>query len=96
MRDEKYNHSLCHGIFGNIDILLKIAEKTVDNELESFAKYKAVEELKYIREVGFLAGTKNIIDNNSFMFGLSDIGYELLRLHDHRVPSILSLEVIKN
>lgn len=96
LRDEKYNHSLCHGTFGNIDILLKIAEKNEDNELEAFAKSKAVEELKYIREVGFLAGTKNIIDNNSFMLGLSGIGYELLRIHDRRVPSILSLEVIKN
>ncbi len=96
VRDEKYNHSLCHGSFGNIDILLKIAEETEDNELETFAKNKALDELKYIREVGFLAGTKNIIDNNSFMLGLSGIGYELLRLHDRRVPSILSLEVIKN
>jgi len=93
-RGSSHNHSLCHGNFGNIDILLEIAQEYKDENLMEFIHRQVEIELKDISFNGFIAGVENNIDNNSFMLGLSGVGYTLLRVNHPQIPSILSMDVV--
>ncbi|SFB45753.1 type 2 lanthipeptide synthetase LanM family protein [Clostridium frigidicarnis] len=91
---DELDHSICHGIFGNIDILLKLSQILNDRMLLEQAYKEADKALKYIRTKGIKCGMKKSFDISTFMIGLSGIGYVLLRLHNPRYASVLSLEVL--
>ncbi|MFQ9884510.1 MAG: type 2 lanthipeptide synthetase LanM family protein [Clostridium sp.] len=89
--DEK-NHSLCHGIFGNIDVLLNVGDITNNIKLIERAKIEAINALEYMKNNKIKLGISSS-DLMSFMLGLSGIAYALLRLNNLSVPSLLLLDI---
>ena len=85
------SHCLCHGDFGNIEILLFASEIMKDEKI----KEKCDTYMEYI-----LNDLKNgkwkcgipYKDSPGMMVGLSGIGYGLLKLCNPSLPSILLLE----
>lgn len=87
---------LCHGNFGNIELLLEAYKEKADLNLYNIAVNRAkeiIEEIKY-RNDGYKNGLGQAFDSSGFMLGLSGIGYEMLRiLNPTKYPSVLLLEV---
>lgn len=89
----KDNHSLCHGAFGSLDLLLQ-AVKTLNEprHRELLAEATAMV-LESIHACGWVAGVPLGVETPGLMTGLAGIGYELLRLAEpEKVPSVLLLE----
>ncbi|MBI6030477.1 type 2 lantipeptide synthetase LanM family protein [Clostridium perfringens] len=86
--------SICHGTFGNIDILLEIGKIKKMDELMNLAKNLANYELTNIQNNGVTLGDNSFIIDYSFMQGVSGIGYSLVRLVNNNYPCILSLDVM--
>ncbi|PIQ09557.1 MAG: hypothetical protein COW71_05865 [Ignavibacteriales bacterium CG18_big_fil_WC_8_21_14_2_50_31_20] len=85
------NYSLCHGIGGNCDLLIEVA-----NNLDNNSYYKIAEEygLKGIKDYENLnkkwpCGTMGFVSDPSLMLGEAGIGYFYLRLFSKKVPSVL-------
>jgi len=85
---------ICHGIFGNLDILLSLMKKypkelpkdEILNLAESYIQNKDIRSiLQGLKDRGLLG----------LMLGISGVGYSLLRLHNTNVPSVLCLEIPK-
>ncbi|WP_338778477.1 type 2 lanthipeptide synthetase LanM family protein [Metabacillus sp. FJAT-52054] len=92
--EEDSNHSLCHGIFGNLDILLEAAGILGDQELLESARRLGDRHLFTLSEEGFRYGLNPSGGLMGFMLGFSGIGYSLLRLQNPVYPSVLSLDVM--
>ncbi len=88
-----YNHCLCHGDFGNIEVVHRAA--MIFDECswkKGVARYGAAI-LADIDENGWRCGVDFRCDLPGLMMGLSGIGMGLLRLAAaDRVPSVLALE----
>lgn len=78
---------LCHGQMGNISILQVIQGN--DDKLKNM-RLKIMSNMK---KQGILFGCKNLLEDYSFMQGLSGIGYELIRWENKHLPNILALEI---
>jgi len=81
------NLCLCHGVYGNIDILQTICDEKSDdiNELlESICNFNEIDEIKWF--------DKYAHSLDGFMLGNSGIAYTLLKTK-YNLPSVLSLEV---
>lgn len=87
------NQSLCHGSFGNIDCLLSVAIKTKDLELLERVYLTVDAECEKIIKNGIECANPLRVETINFMLGISGVGYQLLRLYDNNIPSILSLQV---
>lgn len=85
---------LCHGISGNLDILLWYARKTTNNELLKRVEQGTLHLLDGIRDKGIIFEHTAKVPNISFMTGLSGLGYYLERFVDVSIPSVLALEVL--
>lgn len=83
---------LCHGAFGNIDILLEAARMEAVQEWEDKAKRLADLEIQRIEHEGIAFGDCGYISDYSFMQGLAGVGYVLLRLTEPGLACILSLD----
>lgn len=88
------SHTLCHGDFGNLDFLLTYAQITKNNEYTEISreigKY-VLKQKEENRKWNFdQDGDVNIF---GFMIGTSGIGFELLRLNNPDIPSVLSLDL---
>lgn len=88
------SHTLCHGDFGNLDFLLTYAQITKNNEYTKISreigKY-VLKQKEENRKWNFdQDGDVNIF---GFMIGTSGIGFELLRLNNPNIPSVLSLDL---
>lgn len=81
---------LCHGVWGNIDTLLMACQ----HDLYSKAKLKEIikDQINRILIEGFTFPNKMNEEIYNFMLGLSGIGYEMLRIYDNNIPSLLALE----
>lgn len=87
------NHSLCHGDFGNLDVLLVAATALGDHNWASHANRLAGAILDAAKETGWICGNALGVESPGLMTGIAGIGYELLRLAvPQRVPSVLALE----
>ena len=87
-----FNHSLCHGDLGNIDLLLEAGLKLDSQLWRERARLLAGVILESINSNGWLCGVPMGVETPGLMTGLAGIGYGLLRLADPvRVPSVLSL-----
>ncbi|CAM4361270.1 type 2 lantipeptide synthetase LanM [Bacillus wiedmannii] len=88
------SNTLCHGDFGNLDFLLTYAQFTKNNEYIEISREigKHVLKQKEENEQWNLDqhGDVNIL---GFMIGTSGIGFELLRLNNPDIPSVLSLDL---
>ncbi|MDM5431194.1 type 2 lanthipeptide synthetase LanM family protein [Bacillus mycoides] len=89
------NYSLCHGDLGNLDLLL-LAATSIDKykPLSKFVYEKASSMLQYVQEdnQNWKCGIPGGQQTPNFMVGLSGIGYQLLRLYNSELPSVLTLE----
>lgn len=87
------SHSLCHGDFGNIDILLTAAQMLERPELLARLERAMPKVLGTIDRQGWVSGGPMGLETPGLMLGLSGAGYALLRLaFMHHVPSVLCLE----
>jgi len=85
-------HSLCHGDFGNLEILAFAAEVLGTPGLDQQIGRLAGGVLASIREYGWRCGVLARGEMPGLMLGLAGIGYGLLRTGaPDRVPSILRL-----
>ena len=85
------NHSLCHGIFGKIDVMLWMVRNGYLEE--SVLKNECKEAFESICAEGFISGSKGNLADYSFMNGVSGVGYVLLRMLNPSLPCILAIEV---
>lgn len=92
--DRSNNHSLCHGIMGNIDILKTISETINDIELMETCKSLFNDFLEYIENDGFKYGLYGTLGMVSFMTGISGIGYGILRQLNPKLPSVLAIDLL--
>jgi type 2 lantibiotic biosynthesis protein LanM len=87
---EELNYCLCHGLFGNMDIMLKIAEYQQDDDLKEEVRIIADKALSKLSSTGLP------FHSLGFMLGLSGLGYAFLRLSNEKLPSVLSLDLMSN
>jgi type 2 lantibiotic biosynthesis protein LanM len=86
------NHSLSHGYFGNLDILLVAAQTLGEAQYHESLKHFTAILLDSIDTYGWITSLPMNVEMPGLMTGLAGIGYELLRLAEpERVPSILLL-----
>jgi len=88
------NFSLCHGDLGNLELLLLASSRTKNKDL-----YEKTMELAYKimyttnkNEYDWKCGVPGGQQTPNFMVGLAGIGYQLLRIYNNNLPSILILE----
>ncbi|MGB9721840.1 MAG: type 2 lanthipeptide synthetase LanM family protein [bacterium] len=87
-----YNHSLCHGDFGNFDFLLYASQFSKYKNLRKKVNNIAASILEGIDKYGFRFSNKFQVETCGLMIGLAGIGYECLRIVDPgHVPSVLTL-----
>ena len=85
---------LCHGQLGNLNIMRMLMDYYPQNE--SFANQYEIAKKQIQRELkeeGCYFGSKELLEDYSFMQGLSGMGYELLRWKNPEIPNVLALEV---
>lgn len=82
---------LCHGFWGNIDILVSLG--VYDAGILKLAKQYANKHIQSILQNGFDFANDNNEEVYNFMLGISGVGYALLRLIDIDMPSVLALEI---
>ncbi|MGM8224003.1 type 2 lanthipeptide synthetase LanM (plasmid) [Clostridium perfringens] len=81
------NFSLCHGLFGNIEILKKL------NYMNEIEKILNINYFKSFNDLVWVKGLNVSVD--TFMIGNSGIAYVLLEIYNKSIPSILSLDIMK-
>jgi len=87
-----HNHCLCHGDFGNLELLLQTSQILGSEWREHIDRLTAII-VHSIDTVGWLCGNPMRLESPGLMTGLAGIGYELLCLAEpQRVPSVLLLE----
>ena len=86
-----YNHCLCHGDLGNLELLLEAAKVWPGSLWGKEADRLAAGILASITRDGWLCGNPLAVESPGLMTGLAGIGYGLLRCAEPaRVPSVLS------
>ncbi|HEX4499150.1 MAG TPA: type 2 lanthipeptide synthetase LanM family protein [Thermoanaerobaculia bacterium] len=89
-----FNHSLCHGDLGNLELIREAGRVLEDAELAAEADRLAGRILTQIEAGGPRCGANASTELLGLMTGLAGIGYGLLRAAwPERVPSVLLLEV---
>ena len=88
-----YNHSLCHGDLGNLELLLQASQRLDDPQWPAQVDRLASIVVESIDKHGWLCGIPLGVESPGMMTGLAGIGYGLLRLAEpNRVPSVMILE----
>lgn len=85
-RKELGNFSLCHGVFGNADLLLYAADVTGDQVSAVRTEEVAAEAAEQFegRKIPFPNGTQSDYNSPNMMLGMAGIGYGFLRLADRK------------
>jgi type 2 lantibiotic biosynthesis protein LanM len=87
-----FDHSLCHGDMGLVELLLYTRALLEHSDSDAQLEQAAGSVLADIYEHGWHCGTAQAIETPGLMTGLSGIGYGLLRVAEPlRVPSVLLL-----
>ncbi|TDD11573.1 type 2 lantipeptide synthetase LanM [Nonomuraea deserti] len=90
------SHSLCHGDFGSLDLLLTASSVLCRPDLRDEAARRTAGILGSMKTNGWMCGVPFGLSTPSLMVGLSGIGYGLLRAADPGgVPSVLTLQAGK-
>lgn len=88
-----FNHSLCHGDLGNLELVREAGRALGDEELTSEAGRLAARILTRIETEGPRCGASVTTEIPGLLVGIAGIGYGLLRAaHPDHVPSVLLLE----
>src|SRR5579875_2895554 len=86
------NHSLCHGDFGNLDILITAAHLLPGEAFAEHIPRIAAALLENMERQGWVCGVPFGVETPGLMTGLAGTGLALLRLAaPERVPSVLLL-----
>jgi type 2 lantibiotic biosynthesis protein LanM len=92
-----FNHSLCHGDLGNVELLLQASQKLSDPQWGQHLSGRTAMILDSIGRNGSICGAPSTVESPGLMTGLAGIGYELLRLAEpRRVPCVLLLEPLNH
>ena len=83
------NMCLCHGIYGNIEVVKKVLSEIDDVKYEIELDKISLYDLKDIQ-----LGLKNNFQIDTFMIGTSGIAYSELRNKYNYLPSILYLDIL--
>jgi lantibiotic modifying enzyme len=87
-----FNHSLCHGALGNLDLLIEARVRLGRDDLQSHINDIAAMIVADMRQNGWHCGNPLGVESPGLMTGLAGMGYEFLRLAEPtRVPSVLAL-----
>jgi type 2 lantibiotic biosynthesis protein LanM len=88
-----WNHTLCHGDLGNLELLVQAGRILGDSHWRKEAEHVAAAILETIRRDGWICANPVGVESPGLMTGLAGIGHELLRLAEpDRVPSVLVLD----
>jgi type 2 lantibiotic biosynthesis protein LanM len=88
-----WNHSLCHGDLGNLELLLQAGRVLGDPRWRGEAEHVGAALLETIGRDGWACANPVGVESPGLMTGLAGIGHELLRLADpDRVPAVLTLD----
>ncbi|HEU5378760.1 MAG TPA: type 2 lanthipeptide synthetase LanM family protein [Ktedonobacteraceae bacterium] len=86
------NHSLCHGDFGNLELLYRAQHIWPDQRWQATYKLKKAILLENGQQHGWRCGTPHQVETPGLMVGLAGICLQLLRIaQPARVPSILTM-----
>jgi len=89
-----FNHSLCHGDLGNLELVREASRVLEDEDLKTKAERIASGVLTQIEQEGPRCGASIHTEIPGLLTGLAGIGYGLLRaVYPDRVPSVLLLEL---
>jgi hypothetical protein len=83
------NYSLCHGVFGNHDLLVAAADVLGEEEWHVLASERALDALSTTRGASWASGAIGAKPDPSLLLGDAGVGHHLLRLYDSTVPSVL-------
>jgi type 2 lantibiotic biosynthesis protein LanM len=87
------SHCLCHGQFGNLELLMRFGTEFPDRSQSSLWRH-AAQRLLEEGQKGWRPGGIAEHDLLGFMTGMAGIGFALLRIADPRnTPSVLMLEL---
>jgi type 2 lantibiotic biosynthesis protein LanM len=87
-----FNHSLCHGDLGNLELLLEAGRAFPESSWGREADRLAANILSSIQHDGWLCGNPLAVEAPGLMTGIAGLGYGLLRCAEPaRVPSVLCL-----
>ncbi|MGQ8813596.1 type 2 lanthipeptide synthetase LanM family protein [Bacillus sp. NA_165.1] len=88
------SYSLCHGDMGNLELILLGADYFDSSQLNTFASQMMDHILKEVEKSGnhWKCGIPGRQQIPGLMLGLSGIGYQLLRLYNRQLPSVLLVE----
>ena len=88
-----YNHSLCHGDLGNLELIAEAARRLDDPAIKQQADLMTSHIFHGIQQQGYRSGIATREEVPGLMNGLAGIGYGLLRLAaPDQVPSVLTLQ----
>ena len=87
------DHSLCHGTFGSMDMLMTYAKALDSKELKETASLAAERYINEIKTEGFKPGIKGMSATPSIMTGITGIAYTLIRLAHPEMPAINTIEL---
>jgi lantibiotic modifying enzyme len=88
-----WNHSLCHGDLGNLEVLLMTKQVLGKEAYQEQLQQISAMILNSIDLNGCISGVPSGIEIPGLMTGIAGIGYGILRLAEpRRVPSVLALE----
>ena len=85
---------LCHGIAGNLDILLWYLQQREDEWVRAFVNEQTDQMLQQMITRGVVTESAPGILDISFMTGISGMSYYLLRCLDPSIPCVLALETM--
>ncbi|XOI98614.1 type 2 lanthipeptide synthetase LanM family protein [Paenibacillus polymyxa] len=88
------SYSLCHGDMGNLELFLLAAEYLQDEELKEYSVQMANYIVTQVRHDNhhWRCGIPGRQQIPGLMLGLAGIGYQLLRLYNRDLPSVLMME----
>jgi type 2 lantibiotic biosynthesis protein LanM len=90
-------HSLCHGSFGNLELLHVAARRRASPALQTQVSQLCAALLDDAGANGWRCGNPAVVETPGLMTGLAGIGYQLLRLAEpERVPSVLLFETARS
>lgn len=85
-------HCLCHGDMGNIDIMLYTYQHLKDEKIKAVIYSYLNTMISEFENIDFACGLPGQNNTPGFMLGLAGIGYELLRIYNEKIPSILAMD----
>lgn len=87
-----FNHSLCHGALGNLELVAEVGRRRGDHEQLRRVGLTAAAVCDEVEQGRYHCGVPGGFETPGLLDGLAGIGYGLLRLAEpERVPSVLLL-----